>query len=184
MISESPPQAAADASLSTSITVYFEVPDTSRSSNCELADAHDESIDPEEHENLVEGNVTSLVTPLHLRDELVSRARLWLTNREYENRTDAPDAEPYESNEIGKNGQKEDPDILRNILSCCLVDGDANSDGFPAAADTDTVEDSDTENSISRILQPLFVVTTWQVLLRLEVSVGTSGYECCLNQEN
>ena len=165
MISESPPQAAADASLSTSITVNLEVPDASRSSNCELAYAHDESIDPEEHENLVEGNVTSLVTPLHLCDELVARARLWLTNREYENRTDAPNAEPYECKEVGENGQKEDPGILGDILGSGLVDGDADSDGFPTAADTDTVETSDSKYSISRILQPLLVVATRQVLL-------------------
>ena len=53
-----------------------------------------------------------------------------------------------------------------------------------AAANTDAVEASDTEYSISSILQPLLVVTTWQVLLRLEVSVGASGYKRCLNQEN
>ena len=91
MVSEGPPHAAANATLTTRIAVYLEVPDAGRGANCKLADAHDESIDPEEHENLVEGNITSLVTPLHLCNELVARTRLWLTNREYENRTDAPD---------------------------------------------------------------------------------------------
>ena len=97
MISEGPPHAAADASLSTRVTVYLEVPDAGRSANCELTDTHDERIDPEEHENLVEGNVTCLVTPLHLCDELVARSRSWLADREYKDRTDSPAGKPYES---------------------------------------------------------------------------------------
>ena len=97
MVSEGPPHAAADAALSTRVTVDLEVPDAGRSANCELADTHDERIDPEEHENLVEDNVTCLVTPLHLCDELVARSRFRLANRGYKDRADSPAGKPYES---------------------------------------------------------------------------------------
>jgi len=70
VVAEAPPQAAADRALTSRVGVNLEVPDAGRGCNDELAHTHDESIEPEEHEKLVQHNVASVVAPFDLSEEL------------------------------------------------------------------------------------------------------------------
>lgn len=100
MVSNTPPHGAADTALSPSITIDFKVPDAGCSANDELAHTHDECIDPEEQENLVEDDVACILIPLHFCDKFVAGARLGITNRHDIDCTDKPDAEPDEGKDV------------------------------------------------------------------------------------
>ena len=80
MVTERPFHAAADRAGTACITCNLEVPDARRCCDDELAGAHNERIDPEEHEELVDDYVARVLIPLHLGDEWVVFARCWFTN--------------------------------------------------------------------------------------------------------
>ena len=111
MITESPPHGTANCSAATRITVDFEVPDAGRGADDKLGKPHDEGIDPEEHENLVEGNIASIFIPLHLRDEFIARARCRCSDREDKDGADNPNTEPDHAEDVGQEGQDEDPQV-------------------------------------------------------------------------
>lgn len=152
MIAESPPHCAADDTLSARVTVDLEVPDARGGSNNELRHAHDERIDPEEHEDLVEGDVASIFVPLHLREEFVVLSGLRCSDRKNENCAHEPHAEPDHGEDVGKNGQEEDPQVRCDELGRRLVDSDSQSDRLPAAADAEEVKACDSPNAVGCIL--------------------------------
>ena len=185
MITESPPHGAANDSLSARVTVHLEVPDASGRSNDELRHAHDECIDPEEHEDLVEGNVASIFIPLHLGEELVFGSGRRISNRKHEDCAHEPYTEPDHADEVSKQGQEEDPQVRGNELGCRLVDRDSQSDCAIAAADAAEEKACDSPNTIGCILQPVFVVAVlvlWR--LRLIPNIVTAGEEGRLQQND
>ena len=184
MVPEAPPYASADGSLATSVTVHFEVPNASRCSNDELAAAHDEGVDPEEHKELVDDDVPSVFVPLHLSDEFVSGARHGLTNGENEDGADEPAAQPNSSEEICNDGQDIDPQVAHHVLSCRLVDCDADPDSIPAAAHAAEVECGNAPNTVRGVLDPVTIVATLRVLLVLHVSISTAAYQSNLKQND
>ena len=128
MVAEGPVDATADRAFASCVAADLEVPDAGGCCDDELADAHDERIYPEEHEELVDDNVARVLVPLHLRDEWVAFTRFRLTDGENENGANEPGSEPNDADEVGAQWQQEDPEIRGHVLGCRLVDGDSNPD--------------------------------------------------------
>lgn len=111
MVAEGPVDTTTDRAFASCVAVDLEVPDACRCCDDKLAAAHDERIDPEEHEDLIEGDVASLLIPLHLGEELVIGSRRRRSNRKNENCAHEPYTEPNHGDEVGKHGQEEDPQV-------------------------------------------------------------------------
>lgn len=133
-----------------------------------MAHSHDEGIDPEEHEKLVEDNIAGILVPLHLCDKLVGWvACLWLTNRENEDRRHNPNSQPEEGEYVTEERQNENAQVTANVLCSCLVDSDTDSDRVPAAANAAEVKSGQSPDHVSRVFHPFVVVMVLFVLVRL-----------------
>jgi len=106
VISPGPTNGTANAAFALSVRLNLEVPNASSGSNDELADAHNECIHPEQHEDLVEDNIAGVVFPLDVGNEGVVFTRHGLSNREYVNETHEPDGHPGANHEVGSKGKE------------------------------------------------------------------------------
>lgn len=98
MISDGPPHTSANRAFTSGVTVDLEVPDAGWGSDNELASTHDKGINPEEHEDLVEHDVTGVVFPFDVSEELVIRSRVRFSYRVDVEGTDDPAEKPDKSN--------------------------------------------------------------------------------------
>ena len=182
--SESPVHATSNGTFTTGVGFTLEVPDACGGRNDELAHAHDECVDPEEHEDLVEGNVASLFIPLHLGKEFFAGSGRWLSDREDENGADKPDGKPNHADEVSAQRQEEDPEIVSDILSSGRVDSNTNLDGSPAAAYAAEEKTCDAPDADGSVLEPESIVTLFIVSVRFEVHVDTSTDQSKLQKDD
>lgn len=84
---------------------------------------------------MVEHDVTGVVFPFDVSEELITRSRVRFSYRVDVEGTDDPAEKPDKSNYVREGGKKEDPQVLGNVLSSCLVDCDTKLDSSAAAAD-------------------------------------------------
>ena len=185
MVAEGPAKGTANSATATSVRVHLEVPDAGRAGDDDLAHAHDEGVDPEEHEELVDDDVARVVLPLDLSQELVGCFTIArLAHGEDEDERDEPDAEPDEGEDVGEEWKQEDAEVLAHILSSGLVHSDTDANGIPAAADAAEEETTDAENYIRGVLDPVAIVITLLVVLMLHVGVNTGCDDGNLEQDD
>ena len=141
-----------------------------------MAHAHDECVEPEEHEELIHHYVAGVVVPLNLREELIGfLASNRLTDRKNEDKGHEPDGEPEEGKDVSDEGKQEDTQVTANVLSSRLVDSDTNANSIPAAANTAHVEASDAPERVRSVLNVVMVFIVGLVSICLHIDVGTGS---------
>lgn len=169
MVSETPVEGGTDSSTSLGVRVHSEVPDAGGSGNDELAKSINEGSNPEKSEKLVPHNISSGVTPFDGSHEVKWSITLGnVSDRVNMNGAEKPSESPECENNPGEEWENKNSEVGGNILSSSLVDGDCNSDGLPAAADTDNLETSEAKEDVGRVGGILLV---WVILREVHLSV-------------
>lgn len=134
VILEEPLHACPCCATAFRVEFALEIPEHGRAANDELRAADNEGIDPEEHENLEEENVSGHFAPLDFSCESVREiARCRGTSGEREDRATEPDNGPDTSQKEANEWQNEYLGITLNKLRSSLEDGNTNLDCIAAA---------------------------------------------------
>jgi len=175
MVAESPVEGTAEGVGSLGVGADFEVPEAGGASNNELSHSHDESVEPEEAEDVVQESVPGLGGPLDVCHELVVGVRLGGSNREDVDSAEDPEGGPHEFQDEHDEGQSEDLHVVLHIHGGGLEDSDTKLDGLVAAAQREQNDHVEHPQDVGSVLQILVVRVLNFVLSSLEVRVKSSA---------
>lgn len=146
MVPDGPFESSADADFASSIrhllTLSRVVPHASERSNHELLDANNECHDPKKAENVEPEHVLCLVFPLNVSDERVLLEG-WLSNTVQVGGASGPDNKNWEADNVSDDWKGNNSQVLSNKLRGSLHDRCTKRNIFPAAANADHVNKSE-----------------------------------------
>lgn len=177
MVSEEPMNSSTHGAFTFSVGVAFEIPTAGWSTNNELSNTNNESINPEKTEEVIQKDPSSCFAPFNLSNKLISFSWLRITYWEYINGGPNPEYKPNCGNQETSSWKNENMKISLNILWGCFKDSDSQFNCTPTAADNQCNQNSETPNNIGSPCNIIVGGVCNFVISSFEKYVETSSYE-------